>query len=130
MKKLVTCLLIVAISLSSIGWGANDVYAHPGRTDANGGHCVGGKARDGSCPSGDYHYHGGTTRTKKGDSNYWVVAGVILGTVVILYYLGSAKSKKYWVETVEDEFKPFEPYATFDFDTQDFETGLRYKHNF
>lgn len=127
MRKLITYLSIAALTLSSIGWDVNDVYAHSGGLDARGGHCVGGKARDGSCPSGDYHCHqcSGTEET-----NYWVIGSVIVGVVVVLYWWGSMTSNKYLVKTNKDEFKPFEPYTTFDVDTKEFETGLRYKYEF
>lgn len=124
MKKFITCLSIVALSFSSIGWGANDVYAHPGRTDAKGGHCVGGKARDGSCPSGNYHCHNG------GETNYWIVGGIVVGVFIVLYWLNNAETKKYLAETNKDGFKPLEPYATFDFNTKNFEIRLQYKHEF
>ena len=44
-------------SLCTFGALAITIPKHSGGTDSSGCHCVGGKDRDGSCPSGDYHCH-------------------------------------------------------------------------
>ena len=53
-------------------------FAHSGRTDSRGGHCVGGAASDGSCPSGDYHFHNG------GEDDAGDVLVIIGGSIIAI----------------------------------------------
>jgi hypothetical protein len=70
MKKIVWNALIVIVLLSSISVGT--VEAHPGRTDANGGHTCRTNCASWGLSQGEYHYHGGGSSSggSSGESSY------------------------------------------------------------
>ncbi len=74
MKRIILFIILFLLPLIILS-----TQAHSGGTDSNGGHCRGGKASDGSCPSGDYHKHG----EDNGDGDFMVIVFIII--IVIIY---------------------------------------------
>ena len=114
-RKILIALLICVIATTQS-------FAHPGNTDSRGGHCVGGAARDGSCPSGNYHFH------NSGDDDdadtLVIVGGIIVGLVLFLWLFSK---KTYYLVDVEDGIDmPIEP--TYDIETNTI--GVKYKLEF
>lgn len=78
MKKyimiLLTCFLFAFYLFT---WGVTDVQAHPGRTDANGGHTCRTNCEKWGLEYGEYHYHnGGSSSSSSSSSNSATVTTV------------------------------------------------------
>lgn len=63
-KSLSTLLLIISVVLPF-----NEIEAHPGRTDANGGHTCRTNCEKWGLQYGEYHYHNGGSSTRSSSSH-------------------------------------------------------------
>jgi competence protein ComEC len=65
MKKVISSLLAVSLLLGSTAM----VSAHPGQTDANGGHTCRTNCAKWGLSDGEYHYHGGKSSSSSSSSS-------------------------------------------------------------
>ena len=117
-NKIITYLSIAALSLSSLGFGASSAEAQV---------CWRSHQNDGnygirSCKAEEDH-------AKK---VLLITGGLLIGGAIIYAIVANSDSTSYFTEqeSENDAFDNFEPYATFDNDTEEFEAGMRYKLDF
>lgn len=114
MKKVFTYLSIITLFLSSGGFDINYASAHCHRNHIQ-------SALDDYCRE----------QEENELKALLIVGGILIGGLVIYAIISEHDSTSYFVDKGKENINGiFEPYTIFDFDTEDFEAGLRYKHKF
>ena len=116
-RKIIPIALSLFLVISTIAQS----FAHSGGTDSNGCHA-------GSQP---YHCHNSKSGFGEYEDALTIVSVIVVGLVVI-YFISSCMNRMRAYSNLQDmgedsHIDDFETYAKFDSETEEFQTGIRYK---